>query len=288
MVKRQHNTNTIALSLVAPLTDREAFLSKQQEIAAITDDELVPINVEVPYAAAIVLGVAPRIETLLPGLQTLPDYDLGPVLEVRTYAAAAVYAHLQAMGTPITDPTLPAKQAEAVPLREGMLRSAETLAFYGMLPERRVAAIRAGTGWFDTGSDLSSLSALYLEFWATVEKHTAVTMAQVERAGVLGLELQTHFGIKRAESESGQPSELQMIRARAFTKLVKVWSHVRRGVQFLRWEQGDADSFAPSIYLKRRRKGSSAVAIEDEGPTQPEVVPIPDLPVDPAPAPVNA
>jgi hypothetical protein len=37
------------------------------------------------------------------------------------------------MGSPPADPTLPQKQAEAAPLREGMLRSAETLAFYGLL-----------------------------------------------------------------------------------------------------------------------------------------------------------
>jgi hypothetical protein len=186
------------------------------------------------------------------------------------------------MGGEIADPTLPEKQAEAAPLREGMLRSAETLAFYGLLPEERVAAIRAGTGWLDTGNDLSALSALYIEHWDAVEKHTAVTMAQVERAGVLGLELQTFFGMKRTDNGSGQSAELQLTRARALTKLVKVWSHVRRGVKFLRWEHGDADSFAPSLYLKRRRKGSSAAAIEDEE-VEAEVVAPPEPAIEPAP-----
>lgn len=164
-----------------------------------------------------------------------------------------------------------------------MLRSAETLAFYGLLPQERVAAIRAGVGWFDTGNDLSALSALFIENWAAVEKHTAVTMEQVRRAGVLGLELQTIFGNKRTDNSAGAWTEPQLTRARAFSKLVKVWSHVRRGVEFLRWEHGDADNFAPSLYLKRRRKGSNGAEIEDAEQPQPEPAPEPRPAVEPEP-----
>lgn len=261
-VPKKNTTQLIA----SPTTDREAFLAKKAEIDAVKDEELIPINVEIPYAAAIVLGVVPRIATLVPMLQRLPDYDMQPVLQIRTYAGAAVHAHLRAMGSRTEDPKLPEKLEEGAKLREGMLLSAETLVHYKLLPAERVAAIRSGTGHLDMANDLSAMAELYTEHWPALVQRTAVTIAEVERAGVLGFELQTLLGERRAESESTEPAERQRTRERAFTLFVKAYEHVRRGIRFVRAPHGDADHFAPSLYLKRRRKGASAT-----GPEQPEV-----------------
>jgi hypothetical protein len=66
-------------------------------------------------------------------------------------------------------------------------------------------------------------------------------------------------------------------RQRAFTLLLTAYSQVRRAITYLRWNEGDADSIAPSLYAARRKKGN---VTEDDT--------IPGMPVlaEPSPAPV--
>ena len=53
------------------------------------------------------------------------------------------------------------------------------------------------------------------------------------------------------------------VRARqaAFTIFVRAYDEVRRGIVYLRWNMGDADEIAPSLYANRvkRRKGEDKV-----------------------------
>ena len=47
-------------------------------------------------------------------------------------------------------------------------------------------------------------------------------------------------------------------RQRAFTLLVTAYDEVRRAVTFVRWAEGDADAFAPSLYAKSRKRRPGA------------------------------
>ncbi len=48
------------------------------------------------------------------------------------------------------------------------------------------------------------------------------------------------------------------MRARAFTLFSRAYDQVRRAVNVLRWDEGDADSIAPSLYAGRGGRGKSA------------------------------
>ena len=69
-------------------------------------------------------------------------------------------------------------------------------------------------------------------------------------------------------------------RHRAFSLFVKAYDQARRAIQYVRWEQGDADSIAPSLYSGR---GNSNVKRRAEDA---EVTPSPVVQV-PAPIAVN-
>ena len=69
-------------------------------------------------------------------------------------------------------------------------------------------------------------------------------------------------------------------RQRAFSLFVKAYDQARRAIQYVRWEQGDADSIAPSLYSGR---GNSNVKRRAEDA---QVTPAPVVQV-PAPVAVN-
>ena len=126
------------------------------------------------------------------------------------------------------------------------------------------------------------MAALFKEAWASVEEKTAVTREEFERAAVLGTQLHAALGARQVGAEGRTGSqELWKARQRAFSLFVRAYDECRRGVVFLRWHEGDADRYVPSIYRKRRR----AVVVEEEGT---EVTPeLDEAPVTEAEVPVD-
>ena len=96
----------------------------------------------------------------------------------------------------------------------------------------------------------------------------------VDRAPVLAQRLHVALGTKRNPGEP-TPDDPQRVRARAFTLFARAYAEVRRGVAFVRFHHGDADAYAPSIYVKQRRRGAGGIEAGTEvvGEEIAEVVP---------------
>jgi hypothetical protein len=257
-----------------PITAEEAFQRVRPEIDAVPDEALVPISVEIPFAVGIALAAAPRIDTLLPQMLALPYFDPRPVRMLRTYAGAALYAHLVAVTPQPSASTLPALLEEAGRIRADLLLGAETLAHFGLVSRERVAAIRAGSGHLDTANDLVQLSALFGEIWDVARDHTPVIRPMVDRAAELGLKLHAVLGSRRLDDPLAPAPDPRRTRERGFTLLVKAYDACTRAVVYLRWDHGDAELFAPSIYVKRRR-GRVVTPPEPPAPASPPSEPSP-------------
>jgi hypothetical protein len=68
-------------------------------------------------------------------------------------------------------------------------------------------------------------------------------------------------------------NEAQLVKQRAFTLLVKVYEECRSAVEYLRRGEGDAALYTPSLFLKKKRRGSPEVEpVENE---EPVTTPIP-------------
>jgi hypothetical protein len=166
-----------------------AFEELTDEIAAIRDEDVLPINVDIERAASIALAAASHLTPLGPQFKALPDFDHKTPSRLRTYALAALYAHVVANEASRGDERFTPVLEEATKLRELLLGAAELLSLFGLVSAERVADIRTGTGHLDTASDLIALHALFGEHWKRVAGKTPVTREQVDRAGVLGTEL---------------------------------------------------------------------------------------------------
>lgn len=57
-------------------------------------------------------------------------------------------------------------------------------------------------------------------------------------------------------------------RQQAYTLFVNAYDQIRRAISFLRWDQGDADEIAPSLFGgKKRRAATEAEPPVDSAPT---------------------
>ena len=258
----------------APSSAAEAFAKVEPEIAALAPSEIAVINLDIPQAVSVVLGALPGLTALRPAIvHALPHHPIHLFDNLETYALAAWYAHLLAL--PAGSPSNPVKPLleEAVPLRANLLGDAEALARRGLLDGDTVTEIRAGQGQIDTANDLVALSALFLASWGEIAQRTAATEAEVRRAGELGPLLLAALGV-REHGASPSPREPADRRARAFTLFTRAYSSTRRAVTYLRWDEGDTDLLAPSLYKGRGGRGSSGGGSgekESKEPEEPEV-----------------
>lgn len=242
-------------------SSEQAFNALKAEIEAVPSDALLPVNVDVAVAAMIAIRAAPRLEVLMTefGTEKLMETGFDPtnVTRLRLYAAAAWHAHV--MATPANDGKLQFQIGEATKLKKSLLLWADALADRGLLSAERIAEIRAGTGHVDLANDMVALGQMFGDAWATIEDKCAISKDEVDRAKVLGLEILVGLGAKR---EGGDEASLRT-KVKAFTLFAKAYDQCRRVVGYLRWDVGDQDLIAPSIYVRKRRRNG-----EDE----PEVV----------------
>jgi hypothetical protein len=252
-----------------PSESAKAFAEVEPLLAKLSKADLAPINVDIPRAVAIAVGAVPHLAKLRDEAAKLPDFDITNMDRVGTYALAAWYAHLLALPD-VKASSLSPLLEEAKSLRESMLLSAELLAHHGHFDKKAVELIRAGQGNLDTANDLVALAALFSSGWAQVEDRSPIEWADIERAAKLGPEILIALGAKELPGvKAPDPSNASERRARAFTLLVRAYDQCRRAATYLRWDEGDADEFAPSLFANRGSRSKPA-SVPESAPAAPE------------------
>ncbi|WP_437487723.1 hypothetical protein WME75_07390 [Sorangium sp. So ce1014] len=260
-----------------------AFDKTLAEIEALSPDRLIAINLDIPRMVSQVLGVLPGLVVLRSDIaERLQKHDVALLDRLETYALAAWDAHLVWLSSGGAENALKPLVEEAVPLRENLLSDAEALARRGLLDAEAVAEIRAGQGHIDTANDLVALSALFSGSWSEIAGKTAATEKEVNRAGEIGPLLLAALGVREHGKGPG-PTEAADKRARAFALLVHAYDQTRRAVAYLRWNEGDADTIAPSLY--KGRGGRSASSSDTAGAPQDAAPAGPAAPASPGAAP---
>jgi hypothetical protein len=256
--------STPELGLPLITTTSQAFAAVRAEIEAIPAEQLTRINVDVARATRRGLVTARNVQPLLPALAELRPFDVRPVRMLRLYSLALSHAHSLAIEAGSELPPLPVLVAEAMPLRERLLRNAELLAHYGFVSEERVAAIRRGHGHVDLADALMALGRLFDEVWSRVHNRIMASREEVERSVTLSVELQDAIALHEArQAPLTQHDGRRFVRAQAFTLFYRAYQQTRRGVLFLRWDEGDARKLVPSLHARRFRSPGS----EDETAT---------------------
>jgi hypothetical protein len=245
-----------------------AFEALREERAALEPEKLAQVNADIPTAATIALGAFERLRPLRALVaKKLPEHDMKLWDGLQTYALAALHAHVVSLVPGDNDDRAKRLLDEATPLRDKLLVAAEAIAHAGVFDADRVAQIRSGTGYIDRGADLIALSALYTESWAKIENRTMVTKEDVQRAAVLGPALLTAVGSKDLAPTGVSLAEMRDDRTRAFTLFVRAYESCQQAAAYVRFREGDADEYAPS--LRPRSRGERPTA-QGQAPAQPQ------------------
>jgi hypothetical protein len=238
-----------------PARRREAFVRTAPARAALRTEELFKINLDVPGAVGIALSALPRLGTLRSrmGDELSPEF-VAQLDQLEELALATAQAHIEHRTTLTAHENLHPMLEEAQDLRELFLMDASALARRGRLPREVVDSFRKGTGYKDVAVGLMGLTQLFRTQWEALQGKAGTTPEELDRADQLASSLLSTAGA-RAQGELPQ-QEVGSERQRAFTLFARAYDQVRRAVHFLRWEEDDADTFAPSVYASRARRSS--------------------------------
>lgn len=255
----------------SPDTAAAAYERVAAEIDALPADRVGIVAVDISTAVSIVLGASVKLAELRPDLSAeLTRPPLQSLAKLPDYALAAHYAYLQSFGTSAaTADRVRELVAEAAPLRQRLLTVAEMLAALGLIDGARVAEIRSGSGNIDTANDLIALAATFANDWSKIGQQVPIQEAEVDRAAALGTELLVALGVRRVGADREPDAKGWADRkSRALRLMVDAYDEVRRAVAYLRWKHGDADTYAPSLFARRRRAARPSEG-EADAPPQP-------------------
>jgi hypothetical protein len=244
---------------------REVYQQLNSEISSVPTSNLITINIDVPTAIATVLGVWPKVQNLRPRVAALPEFDLQRFDGLENYALAT--AHAQTLHQAASSPPPPIEQLveSGVALRDVLLADASALSRRQLIDGQRLKELKGSTGYLDLAFDLSILAAVMRGGWSEISDKTAVTLAELDRAEVLGERLLVAIG-KRSQSPV-DAAATSLNRQRAFTLMVNAYDQVRRAVTYLEWDVGDQDILAPSLYAGRAARRKGAPSAEQPAPT---------------------
>jgi hypothetical protein len=270
------NTSSIASTTSITSAHELAFTRVRAEIEALPRDEVRRLTVHVPAASMLALGALPKMLAFREAMRaafTSPPVEALDKLE--DYALAAARAHARVLPHDEGETNLRVLLKEAGPLRERLLLNAESLASFGLLNAKKVAAIRRGTGHLDTAQALSALGLLYVDAWPALASKTPLERGDVERAIELGGLLLKALGQRRQGTDgSGDPIEAEEQLGKAFELFRRAYESCRAAIVYLRRDEGDADLIAPPLAHSRRRgRGTPAeepVADEPDSPDGPD------------------
>jgi hypothetical protein len=134
-------------------------------------------------------------------------------------------------------------------LRETLVIDVTALEKRGLI-DGRLGELRGAVGYKNLAFDVLLLSTVLRESWSKIEGKTGVQLAELDCADTLADRLVTAVGV-REQGKSALSAAVEA-RQRAYTLFVNAYDEVRRAVGYLRFNHGDLEKIAPSLYSGRK------------------------------------
>jgi hypothetical protein len=252
---------------------RDAYQRALPAAQALGERDLIPLNIDLPTAVTTSIGSLGRLGALRARIvQELPGFDVGHLDQLETYTLAAAHAHAVYLAASAPPEELTALAEQGAALRDTLYSDAVALAKRGIIPGERLSDFKANVGFKNLAFDLLGLATLLRQNWQRIASRTALVAAELEQAEALGEQLVAAVGAR--EQARGLVAEGAQQRQRVFSLFVRSYNQVRRAISYLRWDEGDLERIAPSLYGGRKRRKvetPSPVVHEPAAPTAPEL-----------------
>ncbi len=241
-----------------------AYEQLAAERAALTEDRVERINVDIPKTVNTVFGFLPQIQALSKEVKGLAGFDAERFDKIERYTQALAFSQmlLNAASEPIE--YVPEVAAQVAAARERLLADAQALSTRGFLDGSRLKELKGGPGYKNIAYDVGTLVAMMRAVWPKIAGKTAVSEDELKSAQMLAEKLLR--GVAAREQQELDITAAGEQRARAFTLLAQAYDDARRAATFLRWGQ-DIEQIVPSFY--NGRGTSKKHPDQPVGPTPP-------------------
>jgi len=234
-----------------------AFKRVEPEIRAMREQDLLPVNLDIPSSVATALGALPEIASFRDPIEKLSGVDAGKLDKLSDYAFALMHTHTIYRGASGPVDAIGTMADELVAIRDQLYSDAQALGKRKLLDLGRVDKYRSGLGFKNLALDVDGLVQTLRDGATAIAGKTAVTPEELDHAAELASKIIVAIGLK--EQAPTVPSDTALLRQQAFTLFVNSYDELRRAITFLRWQTGDADSIAPSLWSGRgTRKSDNA------------------------------
>ena len=232
------------------LSGEDAFARCLPEMMALHPKKVLRLNLDVYSVAAKAFGVLPRIRELRPEFERVfCDFDSTLLDRLEVYVTALLHADgvFRVTAMPASDSEGLLEEGRA--LRPVLLSCLEACAKHGLVSPERWKRLQKTNGFLGVATDLGVLVAIFRAEPVLMQRQGLVGPSDLARGDYISLALLTIAGRRRHRRDNVQ--EASDMRARAFTLLMRNYERVRLAVQYMRFDHGDADEIAPTLFGKR-------------------------------------
>lgn len=260
-----------------------AFLTYEAEIRAVSRDDIRHQSLDPLTAISTIFGALPRIEKYAEDIAKLPLLKHSWITSVAGLASAVLYLDNARNSTTRKANEVASLAEEGSELAEAMIADVRAMMVRKVLPVDSLGEYEPGNGYRNLAHNLGMLAGLCVRHWSTIEGRSGITKDDVTRASMLNEEILKVLGER--VNDNGEASQNAMLRAQAFTLLVRAYDELRRAIAFIRYHEGDVDEIVPSLYAGRGGRPRIDDANKGIIAPRPQMAPTPvsDVPIEPPP-----
>jgi hypothetical protein len=229
---------------------RAAYDALLPRIRAFPEASIRRINADVGAVGAAVLSRVPAILAHRAAMARLPDFPIADVDDLELLASATLHAEALHQTANASPPPIEELVQEGMELRDFLVHESESFVLRKLLDRSALAGLDGGNGRRKLGLDLIAVVNAVRPILADGKVRSGLAPEDLDRAEALGTRIVKV--VAEREAAESQGSEIQLLRAKVFTMLVKAYDQVRRALAYLRHDAGDADEIAPSLFLYKR------------------------------------
>lgn len=204
-------------SIESESTGAEGYEAVRSELEALSEAELLPVNLLVPAVISRVLGALPHLARFRNQLARLPDFDRARFDRLELYARALSFAHARYQVSAKPPNSLRALREDARGLRTLLLKDVELAVARGWVPRDTMRNLRGHDGYRNTAHDLEILSGVLEKYWEKLEGKCGTSAAELEYASRLSFHLLRSYGFRRQSEDAKAGTRAERARPRLHT-----------------------------------------------------------------------
>jgi hypothetical protein len=204
-----------------------AYAQIADAIAAVPDEDVIPIRVDVSLAVTLVLGALPRVRALRPQImEMLRKFDFDQFDQLEVYARALHHADVRWRAASVAKADVATLAGELIEARDRLMRSADALAAHGLISDDRLKGLRKQPGYRAVATDVATIVEVIRERWSVVKGNTPLTLSDLDALASRALDLLV--AIAQKQKRPMTVGEAASHRNRAFTLFARTYDEARR------------------------------------------------------------